>query len=438
MARVRYSNRKLPLLGSVHAVLQSIDERLPGGFDDVLGDPDGAPHPLAVGRVYEDAGGGRRGAVFVEDADLVVGEVDLFKLRIVGYYGFPQRLIQGVYRTVALRGGDDPLASYGELYGRLCRRLPAGALLGDDPERLQLEERPVLPRGTPDQQRERGVGRLVMIALVLALLYGPEDQGRILGLEPEFPCLGPDGVLPREFPYGRPPYVPYGLGRDVLVGRRVLRDAVDVQPAFVRKRATPHVGTMRVRRQVHELRDVVGDLGEPPQPLVIHDLEAHLELQVGDGRNEVAVAAALPDTVYRSLYVRRPRLYRHQGIRHPTPRVVVGVDAYLCVRELAHRARHDRLELGRQGPAVRVTKDQSCRPRFGGGAAPRQRVRRLVTAAVAAVLGVEDDLVAGARQVGDGVAHGLEVLLGRGPQDLLDVQLPALGDDAGDGSGEGG
>ena len=55
----------------------------------------------------------------------------------------------------------------------------------------------------------------------------------------------------------------------------------------------------------------------------------------------------------------------------------------------------------------------------------------IVAEAVEVVLGVEDDLFAG--QVGDGVAHGLEVLLGRGPQDLLHVQLPALGDDAGDG-----
>src|SRR5215210_8329374 len=105
MARVRYSNRKLPLLGSVHAVLQSIDERLPGGFDDVLGDPDGAPHPLAVGRVYEDAGRRGRGAVLVEDADLVVGEVDLFQLRIVRPYGLSQGLIQRVYGTVTLCGG---------------------------------------------------------------------------------------------------------------------------------------------------------------------------------------------------------------------------------------------------------------------------------------------------------------------------------------------
>jgi hypothetical protein len=54
------------------------------------------------------------------------------------------------------------------------------------------------------------------------------------------------------------------------------------------------------------------------------------------------------------------------------------------------------------------------------------------------VLGVEDHLFAGVGQVRDGVPDGLDVLLGRGSEDLLDVQLPALGDDAGDGGGEGG
>src|SRR5918995_3144253 len=129
---------------SVHAVFEAVYEGLPGGFDDVLGDADGSPHPLAVRRVYEDAGRCGRGAVLVEDADLVVGEVDLVQLRIVRPDGFPQRLIEGVYRTITLRCRNDPLPAYRELYGRLCGRLPVGPLLGDDPERLQLEERSFL------------------------------------------------------------------------------------------------------------------------------------------------------------------------------------------------------------------------------------------------------------------------------------------------------
>src|SRR5918999_37117 len=139
------------LLRPVYAVFEAVHQSLPGGFDDVLGDADGAPHPFAVCRVYEDAGRCRRGAVLVEDANLVVGEVDLFQLRIVRPDSFPQRLVQGVYRTITLRCGDDPLPAYGKLYGRLRRRLPVGALLGDYPERLQLEERLVLSRRPPYQ-----------------------------------------------------------------------------------------------------------------------------------------------------------------------------------------------------------------------------------------------------------------------------------------------
>src|SRR5215212_11673807 len=82
------------LLRRVHAIFQTVYKRLPGGFDDVLGDADSSPHPLAVRRVYEDASRSRRGAVLVEDADLVVGEVYLRQLGIVRPDSFPQCLIE--------------------------------------------------------------------------------------------------------------------------------------------------------------------------------------------------------------------------------------------------------------------------------------------------------------------------------------------------------
>src|SRR5215217_1497564 len=135
----------------VHAVFQTVYKRLPGGFDDVLGDSYGAPHLLAVCRVNEDPGCCGRGAVLVEDADLVVGEVDLFQLGIVWPDSFPQRLIEGVYVTITLRGGDDYMAAYDQFYGLLRRSPPRGPLLGYDPERLQLGERHVLSGGPPYQ-----------------------------------------------------------------------------------------------------------------------------------------------------------------------------------------------------------------------------------------------------------------------------------------------
>ncbi len=107
----------------------------------------------------------------------------------------------------------------------------------------------------------------------------------------------------------------------------------------------------------------------------------------------------------------------------PQPGVVVGVDAYLDLRELPHRARHYSLELCRQRPAVRVAEDERRGPCPCCCAQQRQRIVGVVAEAVEVVLGVEDNLFACVRQVGHRVLHGLQVLLRRGPQDLLDVQL---------------
>src|SRR5215203_50807 len=439
-----YSRRTLhpdsisPLLRSVHAVFEAVYQGLPGGFDDVFGDADGAPHPLAVGGVYEDAGRGGGGAVLVQDADLVVGQVDLLELGIVRPYGLSQGAVQGVDGTVALGGGDHPVPVHGEFYGRLRRGLPAGALFGDDPERLQLEERPIFALRPPDEQGQRRVRGLVVVPLVLALLDGPEYLRRVPGLQPELLGLGPDGVLARELANGSAAHVPHGLRRDVLVGRRIFGDAVDVQPALVGEGAASDVWPVRVWRQVHELGNVVRGFRQAPQLLVFHHFEVHLELQIGDGRDEVAVAAPFAYAVDRPLHVRRPGLHRRQGIAHPAPRIVVGVYADLDFGKLAHRSRHDRLQLGREGAAVGVAEDQGRSSRLRRGPQHRQRICRVVAEAVEVVFGVEDDFLAGTGQVRYRIAHGLEVLLRRCSQDLLDVKLPALGDDAGDGRGEGG
>src|SRR5215211_6746889 len=85
-----YTCLSLSFLGPIHPVLESVYQCLPGGFDDVFPDADGSPDALAVGGVYKDAGCGGGRPVLVEDAHLVVGEVDFFKLRVVGTYGLPE------------------------------------------------------------------------------------------------------------------------------------------------------------------------------------------------------------------------------------------------------------------------------------------------------------------------------------------------------------
>src|SRR3712207_1771933 len=163
-------------------------------------------------------------------------------------YGHSQGPIQRVDGTVPLCGRDHPLPLDEELYSSLDRRLAAGPLLGDDAEALQLEERLRLACGPTDQERERSVRRLVVVALVLPLLYRGEHRSHVPRFQIQLHGLGPNRVLPRELPDRRAPEVAYPLGRDVLVGSSVFGYAVNVQPALVGECAPAYVGRSEERR----------------------------------------------------------------------------------------------------------------------------------------------------------------------------------------------
>ncbi len=91
--------------------------------------------------------------------------------------------------------------------------------------------------------------------------------------------------------------------------------------------------------------------------LIVHDVEAHLELEVGDGGYEITIAASFSDAVDRTLHVGRPGLDSDQRVSHAASGVVVGVDADLDLRELPDRATDDGLQLRRQRAAVGVAED---------------------------------------------------------------------------------
>ena len=88
--------------------------------------------------------------------------------------------------------------------------------------------------------------------------------------------------------------------------------------------------------RLHDLGGVVGEPRQPAQPLGVHAREPELELQVGDDRDEVGVAAALAVAVQRALHLAcagaRPR---RSSSRRRTPRR----RACGCRSPRAHRAR---------------------------------------------------------------------------------------------------
>ena len=171
---------------SLERVLQRVDQRLPGGLDDVLRDADRAPLALAVGGVEQDPGDGAGAVVLVEDPDLVVGQLDVGQVRVAVGDRAAQGAVERVDRAVALGDAQVALAVDLDLDRRLGLDLAAGPLLGDDAEALELEQRLVAAGLAAQQQLEGGRRRLVVVAVVLALLQ-PLDRPRrrlVVELEP--------------------------------------------------------------------------------------------------------------------------------------------------------------------------------------------------------------------------------------------------------------
>ena len=123
---------------------------------------------LAVGGVEQDARLRPRAVVLVEDPHLEVGQLDLGDLGMLLGDRIAQRPVERVDGAVALGGADVALAADPELDRRLGLDPAVGALLGDDAEALEPEERLVAARLAPQQQLEGAVGRLELVAAVLA------------------------------------------------------------------------------------------------------------------------------------------------------------------------------------------------------------------------------------------------------------------------------
>src|SRR5918999_385958 len=153
-----------------HARLQRVHERLPARLDDVLGHSDRAPGVGPVAGVEQHARDGAGALALVQDADLEVHELDVAQVGVALADRLTQRLVERVDGAVALGGADIALAVHPDLDRRLGLDPAVGALLHDGAPRLEPEQRLVLARLLADQEVERAVGRLELVARVLELL----------------------------------------------------------------------------------------------------------------------------------------------------------------------------------------------------------------------------------------------------------------------------
>ena len=179
---------------------------------------------------------------------------------------------------------------------------------------------------------------------------------------------------------------------EVLEGAGVGLDPGGVHPRLVGEGVAADVGLVGVRRHVAELVEVVGGLGQSRELLGGDHLEAHLQLQRGQDRGQVGVAAALAVAVDRALHEPgagsrprraswRPRTRRRCGCgcRPRRRRRAPPTTAAVASATWSGRLR-----------AVGVAEGDVLGARLGGGAHALERVAGVVAVAVEEVLGVED------------------------------------------------
>jgi len=175
-----------------------------------------------------------------------------------------QGAVEGVDRSVSLRDPHVALAVDPDLDRRLGLYAPVLALLGHHPKALELKQRLVLARLAAQQQLERGVGGLVVVAAVLTLLEPFQGPLRnvVVDFEPRRLGSADDRALARQLRDQHVATVADQLRIGVLEGAHVGAHPGDVHAALVRERVSPHIGLVRVRHRIADLVDVVSCLGQ--------------------------------------------------------------------------------------------------------------------------------------------------------------------------------
>ena len=195
--------------------------------------------------------------------------------------------------------------------------------------------------------------------------------------------------------------------------------------------ALPHEGLALVGLDVGELVDEVRDVGEPLQLGGGHAVIAALQLEDGNHRDEVRVAAALAEAVDRPLHLDAAVFDAGHRVGDGELAVVVAVDAEGNRRGGAGGV-HPRRHLGGQRAAARVAEADEAHAGAGGGSETVERVVRVGGEPIEEVLRVEDHLVDALLQERHRVVDDLQVGLERDAEVVPNVQVPGLPDDGHD------
>ena len=308
------------------------------------------------------------------------------------------------------------------------------AIVHDDAEALQRERRRVQPQVAHEQKAQRAVGHLVGEAGRLARLDVVEHRLHVhagrFQIEAEASRLRQKRCLAGQLTHHCAARVAHGGGAHVLVGGGEPRDGAGVQAALVGEGRRARVGMMRGHGHVAELGHVLGHACKLDEAAVPHAFRTHLQLQVGDDREQVGVAHALADAVHGTLHLRGAGAHGRERVGHRATGVVVAVDAESLAREGSDCGCDDLLHFEGQRAAVGLAKIHRIGTRLHGRPHAGQGIVAICFEAVEVVLGIEHHMPASRLQVGHRLADHAQVLFERRLQRALHLGVPRLPDDS--------
>ena len=317
------------------------------------------------------------------------------------------------------------------------------AALDIDAEALDLEIIRHLPENPAGQKLERSIRALIGIAkpfLLLDLVEETRDAGVIFVKAHPNPLKFREDIrFPGLVRHEQPALVADRLGRDMLIGLRLLHHRRGMDTGLGRESRSANIGRVPVGRAIEQFVERVADLGQRRELFRRHaDFKAIREVALQqkrrDQRYEIGVAAPFAKAVQRALNMPRSSEHGGERIGDRIAGVVMRVNAKMRSRDMLRYLRDDARDLMRERSAIGIAKHDPSGARRMGGLGDLQRVVFVGLEAVEEMLAIEDHLAARRPRRLDRLGYIFEIFLECAAERDMDMIIPGLaheGDDIG-------
>ena len=223
------------------------------------------------------------------------------------------------------------------------------------------------------------------------------------------------------------------FGINMLIGIGCLEDCRGMDTGLGGKSRRADIGRLMIGSLIDEFVELVGNPRQFGKLAGRHaDLEtAGIDRLQGQGRydrRQIGIAAALADTIERSLHLTRARFHRCKGVGHCLAGIVMGVNAEVFTGNTGCDHGFDDFgHFRRLRTAIGIAQHDPPGACFMGGLCAGQRILGIGLVAIEEMLAVDHGLTVCRNRRVHRACDGFEVFLIGAAQRHLDVIVPTLG-----------